>query len=281
MRQLQQAKNAFPSVHLIVGVTGDTETHRRKGLTVLTGQERAETVRHCRWVDEVIPNCPWIVTKEFLEKHNIDYVAHDDEPYGAAEGDDIYAPIKREGKFLVTERTEGVSTTGIITKIVKDYEKYIARQLKRGTSRQELNVSWMKKNELDIKRHVQELRESIKHNWTSAGGEIGRDLKQFWQTAGVTLSRPQSPAPSMRNEKSSGTGAGGLKSPTSVGHLSHLEVPGQTGLERAQSPGSASRLGRSEDFAAGYSLGLLGSVKSWVSLPLSTHGSVRPLEQRK
>ena len=100
----------------MVGVTGDAETHKRKGLTVLTGSERAETVRHCKWVDEVIPNCPWIVTPDFLAKHQIDYVAHDDLPYGADEGDDIYTPIKKEGKFLVTQRTEGVSTTGIITK---------------------------------------------------------------------------------------------------------------------------------------------------------------------
>lgn len=116
MRQLEQAKTAFPDVFLIVGVTGDAETHKRKGLTVLTGDERAETLRHCKWVDQVIPKCPWIVTPEFLEEHNIDYVAHDDEPYGAAEGDDIYRPIKEQGKFLVTQRTEGVSTTGIITK---------------------------------------------------------------------------------------------------------------------------------------------------------------------
>src|ERR1041384_8259290 len=118
MRQLQQAKTAIPETYLIVGVTGDTETHRRKGLTVLTGQERAETVRHCKWVDEVVPNCPWIVTLDFLEEHQIDYVAHDDLPYGADEGDDIYAPIKEMGKFLPTQRTEGVSTTGIITKYV-------------------------------------------------------------------------------------------------------------------------------------------------------------------
>lgn len=116
MRQLEQAKKAFPDVYLLVGVTGDEETHKRKGLTVLSGKERAETVRHCKWVDEVVENCPWIVTPEFLAEHEIDYVAHDDLPYGADEGDDIYAPIKKEGKFLVTQRTEGVSTTGIITK---------------------------------------------------------------------------------------------------------------------------------------------------------------------
>ena len=118
MRQLEQAKKAFREVYLVVGVAGDKETHRRKGLTVLSGKERAESVRHCKWVDEVIEDCPWVVTLEFIKKKNIDYVAHDDLPYGADEGDDIYAPIKAAGKFLVTQRTEGVSTTGIITKYV-------------------------------------------------------------------------------------------------------------------------------------------------------------------
>jgi choline-phosphate cytidylyltransferase len=265
MRQLEQAKTKFPNTYLIVGVTGNAETHKRKGLTVLSGAERAESVRHCKWVDEVLPNCPWVVTAEFLAEHKIDYVAHDDEPYGADEGDDIYAPIKREGKFLVTQRTEGVSTTGIITKIVRDYEKYISRQLKRGTSRQELNVSWLKKNELDIKRHVAELRDSIKTNWTAAGGEVGRDLRAFWQATG---SRPASPAPFLRRMKSDdGTGAAGtsgLKSPTGTEHLKHLEVPGSAG--RGDSPGRLSlNLSKSEEFAQGYTLGLIGGVKSWVS----------------
>lgn len=118
MRALQQAKTAFPDTYLIVGVTGDKETHRRKGLTVLSAKERAESVRHCKWVDEVVEDCPWIITDapEFIEKHKIDYVAHDDIPYGADEGDDIYAEIKKRGMFLVTQRTEGLSTTGIITK---------------------------------------------------------------------------------------------------------------------------------------------------------------------
>ncbi|EHL00059.1 putative choline-phosphate cytidylyltransferase [Glarea lozoyensis 74030] len=247
MRQLEQAKKAFPETYLIVGVTGDTETHKRKGLTVLSGQERAETVRHCKWVDEVIEDCPWIVTPEFLNEKKIDYVAHDDLPYGADEGDDIYKPIKEAGMFLVTQRTEGVSTTGIITKIVRDYEKYISRQFKRGTSRQELNVSWLKKNELDLKHHVREMRDAIRNNWSTTGQELGKELRQFWQA-----SRPGSPARLSSyddNNKSSTS----LTSPTALSHLSRrLEIP------RPDSPGVGG-----SDFATGYSLGLIGGVRSW------------------
>ncbi|KAF2718080.1 Nucleotidylyl transferase [Polychaeton citri CBS 116435] len=253
MRQLQQAKTAFPDTWLIVGVTGDAETHKRKGLTVLSGKERAESVRHCRWVDEVVEDCPWIIDVDFIEKHKIDFVAHDDIPYGASEGDDIYAAIKKRGQFLVTQRTEGVSTTGIITKIVRDYEQYIARQLKRGTSRQELNISWLKKNEMDIKRHVNELRDNIRQNWTSTGKELSKELRQFWPT-----SRQNSPAPSLRNGTPSraGDAGGGLKSPL----LDRLNP-----IDTSRGNASPSRAGRNADFAAGYAMGLIGGVKGWMT----------------
>ncbi|KAK3394899.1 hypothetical protein B0H63DRAFT_61689 [Podospora didyma] len=248
MRQLEQAKKAFPDVYLIVGVTGDKETHLRKGLTVLSGKERAETLRHCKWVDEVIEDCPWIVTPEFLEQHQIDYVAHDDIPYGADEGDDIYAPIKAAGKFLVTQRTEGVSTTGIITKIVRDYEKYIARQLNRGTSRQELNVSWLKKNELDLKRHVQDLRDNIRNNWTTTGQELSKELRQYWPT-----SRPQSPARSAFLSPNGDLPPGSPFGPSS----SNIPRSPSTQAERAANSGN--------DFITGYTLGLIGGVRSWMT----------------
>ena len=60
--------------------------------------ERCEAVRHCRWVDEVVPDAPWIIDAEFIEKYEIDYVAHDEDPYAAVGHDDVYNYVKEQGK---------------------------------------------------------------------------------------------------------------------------------------------------------------------------------------
>jgi choline-phosphate cytidylyltransferase len=117
-RVLEQAKKLFPYVHLIVGVSGDFETIKKKGKIVMNQLERTEIIRHCKWVDEVLCPCPWVITLDFLEKHDIDYVAHDDAPYGSAGQDDIYAEIKKAGKFMATQRTEGISTSDLILRII-------------------------------------------------------------------------------------------------------------------------------------------------------------------
>jgi choline-phosphate cytidylyltransferase len=176
MRQLEQAKKSLPNVTLICGIPSDFETHKRKGLTVLSDYQRCETLKHCKWVDEVIPDAPWCVTPEFLEKNKIDYVAHDDLPYASSDSDDIYKPIKERGMFLTTQRTEGISTSDIITKIIRDYDKYLMRNFARGATRQELNVSWFKKNELEFKKHINDFRSY----WKKTNANINNASKDLY-----------------------------------------------------------------------------------------------------
>lgn len=123
--------------------------------------ERYESVRHCKWVDEVVEATPWIITQEFLDQHEIDYVAHDAEPYQSSESGDVYAFVKSQGKFLPTKRTDGISTSDLITRIVRDYDAYLRRNLERGVSAKELNISFLKEQQIKTQTQINKVKTQV------------------------------------------------------------------------------------------------------------------------
>ncbi|KAG0369241.1 hypothetical protein BGX24_002490 [Mortierella sp. AD032] len=175
-KALEQAKKAFPDVYLLVGVCDDQMTHSRKGKTVMTDKERYESVRHCKWVDEVVESAPWTVDQAFLDKHKIDYVAHDDIPYKSVDSDDVYAFVKNQGSFLPTQRTDGVSTSDLITRIIFDYDKYLRRNLERGIDRKDLGIGFFKEQEVKLKKSAQDIRASIRQNWHGTKDELKTEI---------------------------------------------------------------------------------------------------------
>ncbi|KND00893.1 uncharacterized protein SPPG_03993 [Spizellomyces punctatus DAOM BR117] len=202
-KALEQAKKVFPNVELLVGVCNDQVTHSKKGKTVMRDTERYESLRHCKWVDEVVPDAPWVIDQEFLDKHRIDYVAHDDIPYKSGDHDDVYAFVKKAGRFIPTRRTEGVSTSDLITRIVRDYDAYVRRNLERGVSPKELNISFFKEKEIRMKSRIGTIKQSlqsrlqqgessIRRNWEDTKNDLPHKWKntlEYWEDMSSELVR--------------------------------------------------------------------------------------------
>jgi len=221
-KALEQAKKMFPSVYLLVGVCNDEDTHQRKGKTVMRDIERYEAIRHCKWVDEVIPDAPWTLDQDFLDLHKIDYVAHDDIPYKSADADDVYAFVKNGGQFLPTQRTDGISTSDLITRIVRDYNKYLRRNLERGVTAKELNISYFKARELMVKKQVDDFRQHFTRLllvWEARSSDLVREFAaRFGAEEFVDkFLKLVSPKPSaLVSSESSGLSASGSDSETEI-----------------------------------------------------------------
>jgi choline-phosphate cytidylyltransferase len=114
---LRQAKLAFPSVYLLVGVNSDEQVRANKARGIMTHAERCvcplhsmksnltpdrlEAARHCRWVDEIVADAPWVIDQAFVDRYQIDYVAHDEDPYVSSGHEDVYAFVKGLGAPLL------------------------------------------------------------------------------------------------------------------------------------------------------------------------------------
>ena len=103
---------------LVVGVNSDAEILRNKGPTVLSCKERADILRACKWVDEVHEDTEYTVRLDTLDRYNCQFYAHGDDPVFDADGTDMCGFLQQHGRFKMFKRTEGVSTTDIVGKLL-------------------------------------------------------------------------------------------------------------------------------------------------------------------
>ena len=99
--------------HLLVGICSDKAVQAYKRNPILNADERAASVAGCRYVDEVVPNAPWIMDAAWIEKHQIDVVVHGDD-YSSEQIEFIYKVPISMGIFRTVPYTPTISTTEII-----------------------------------------------------------------------------------------------------------------------------------------------------------------------
>jgi ethanolamine-phosphate cytidylyltransferase len=108
--------------HLVVGINSDESITECKAPPLMNHQDRLAMVQSCKFVDEVIPCTPYVMNKEYvdwiLEAYKIDYIVHGDDPC-IVDGKDVYETAKQAGKFRTIPRTEGVSTTDIVGRMLQ------------------------------------------------------------------------------------------------------------------------------------------------------------------
>ena len=103
---------------LCVGINSDADVTRAKGSPLMNVHERAELAKACKWADEVVEDTPYTPDIKLLDDLNCDYCAHgDDIPYNE-KGECVYDEIIKANRMKIFKRTEGVSTTEIIGRLL-------------------------------------------------------------------------------------------------------------------------------------------------------------------
>ncbi len=77
VESLRKAKEFFSGpVILIVGVMSDVDATSYKRKPIYNEEDRYMLVKSIKYVDEVILGSPLSMTKEFIDRHKIDYIVH-------------------------------------------------------------------------------------------------------------------------------------------------------------------------------------------------------------
>ncbi|MCJ8731949.1 hypothetical protein PDJAM_G00205320 [Pangasius djambal] len=151
------------------------------------GDTTVKFKRHTVALRDPAPYADQLDSLEDRPYKRIDFVAHDDIPYSSAGSDDVYKHIKEAGMFAPTQRTEGISTSDIITRIVRDYDVYVRRNLQRGYTAKELNVSFINEKKYHLQERVDKVKQKVRDveekskEFVQKVEEKSIDLIQKWE----------------------------------------------------------------------------------------------------
>lgn len=117
MKLFEKIVKSFDTpIHLIVGVHSDKTVESYKRTPIINEKIRVETVKLCKYVDEVWADANLFVSKDFCLSNNLDCVIIGEEYKGTKDSYWYLGPMEL-GIHKYISRFEELSTTDIIKKI--------------------------------------------------------------------------------------------------------------------------------------------------------------------
>jgi len=103
---------------LVCGLNSDEDVAKAKGKTLMDINERSSLAGSSKWIGDLALNTPYTPTVETLDTFKCDYLAHGDDIPTNEYGNTIYDEIIAKKRLRVFRRTEGISTTVIIGRLL-------------------------------------------------------------------------------------------------------------------------------------------------------------------
>lgn len=113
---IRQAKNICDV--LVVGIHSDQEIAENKSMPVMEQEERYRLLDHIKWIDEILYDVPYSPEIATLERARADFCIHGDDMPVNSQGFCAYDEMRNAGRLRIIKRTEGVSTTDLIGRLL-------------------------------------------------------------------------------------------------------------------------------------------------------------------
>lgn len=139
--------------YLIVGLHTDpvVNAYKRGNYPIMNLHERVLSVLACKYVNEVVIGAPYEVTKDLMEHFKVDVVCHGQTTIAPCDKQgDPYAVPKMQGKFVVVDSGNTMTTEKIVERIIQHRIEYEERNQKK------------EKKELEVFEAVQRMKQTEK-----------------------------------------------------------------------------------------------------------------------
>lgn len=137
---LRQAKaqfyqRGFAQVVLVAGIHSDAAIIGQKGDPLMCHSERFAVLRATKWVDEFVVQLPYVsMSARMADALSVNYICHGDDLPVVRGADGMYTDAIDAGRFQILKRTEGISTTQIMQRLLRRERGKPLRAEKNGIS---------------------------------------------------------------------------------------------------------------------------------------------------